>query len=163
MTEPAIMRKMEITRLFDVPRALVFRAWAEAEHLRRWWAPKDFTTPFCEADFRVGGTFRYCMRSPDGRDYWGKGIYREIVEPERIVFADTFTDEQGNTVPPSHYGMASDSPAASIVTMIFEDVEGKTKLTLNYQSTTASAEEMKGAEQGWGQMFDRLAEVLKQG
>lgn len=162
MTEPAIRREMEITRLFNAPRSLVFRAWTKAEHLRRWWAPKDFTTPYCEADFRVGGAFRYCMRSPEGQDFWGKGVYKEIIEPEKIVLADTFTDEQGNPVPPSYYGMASDSPAESLITVTFEEQEGKTKLVLNFTSMTTSEKEMEGADQGWNDMFDRLEEVLQQ-
>ncbi len=82
-------RVLVITRVFDAPRDLVFKAWTEPERLMRWWGPKGFTTPFCKVDLRPGGVFHYCLRSPEGRDVWGKGVYREIVEPERIIYTDT--------------------------------------------------------------------------
>lgn len=148
-----------ITRVIDAPRSLVFEAWTKPEHLVRWWGPKGFTTPFCKVDFRPGGVFHYCMRSPEGRDIWGIGVYREIVEPERIVYTDAFSDAEGNRVPPSHYGMSSGHPPESLVTVTFAEQEGKTKLTLRH-SLPESVEERKGAEQGWNEMLDRLAEDL---
>ena len=68
-----------ITRVFDAPRELVWRAWTECERLMRWWGPKGFTTPFCKIDLRAGGVYRNSMRSPEGKDYWSTGTYREIV------------------------------------------------------------------------------------
>ena len=81
-----------ITRRFDAPRTLVFRAFTEPERLRHWWGPTGFSWVSCTMDLRAGGTFHYCMRSPDGQDMWGKWIYREIVPPERIVFVSSFSD-----------------------------------------------------------------------
>lgn len=94
-----------ITRTFDAPRQLVFKAWSDAKYVAQWWGPRGFTTTFCNIDFRVGGTFHYCMRSPDGKDYWNKGLFKEIVVPERIVSTMYFSDASGKFVEPRDYGM----------------------------------------------------------
>lgn len=147
-----------ITRIFDAPER-VFKAWTDPEHLMRWWAPKGCTTPFCTVDLRPGGKFHYCMRLPDGRDIWGIGVYREIVAPSLLVYTDSFADAQGSPVPPAHYGMSASHPAEARVTMTFEEHGRKTRLTLRH-AIPVSAEERKGAEQGWSEMLERLAEAL---
>jgi uncharacterized protein YndB with AHSA1/START domain len=148
-----------ITRIFDAPRTLVWKAWTEPGHLMRWWAPKGCTTPFCKLDLRIGGKFHYCMRMPEGRDICGIGVYREIVAPSLLVYTDSFADAQGNPVPPAHYGMSASHPAETLVTLTLEEHEGKTRLTLRH-AIPESVEERKGAEQGWSEMLDRLAEVF---
>ena len=154
-TEPG-EPEMVITRVLSAPRDLVFKAWTEPERLMRWWAPKGCTTPFCKVDLRVGGAFHYCMRMPEGQDIWGIGVYREIVEPERIVFTDAFANAEGNPVPPAHYGMSASHPAETLVTVTFAEHEGRTKLTLRH-SILESVEERGGTQQGWTEMFDQLA------
>jgi uncharacterized protein YndB with AHSA1/START domain len=154
-------QELIITRVFDAPRELVWQAWTEPEHFMRWWGPKEFTTPRCDIDLRVGGRFLYCMRSPDGQDYWGTGVYREIVPPERIVVTDSFADEKGNVVPASHYGM-SDMPLEMLITVTFEDEGGKTKMTLRHAGMP-EGENREGANAGWSESFDKLAEYLAQG
>lgn len=148
-----------ITRTFDAQRELVWKAWTDPELVKRWWGPKGFTAPFCKIDLRVGGVFLYCMRSPDGKDYWGTGVYREIVKPERIVYTDSFADEKGNVVPATHYGMSADFPLKMLVTVTFEEREGKTKLTLHHVGIPSGADQ-DGARQGWNESFDKLAEHL---
>jgi len=152
-------RELVIERVFDAPRELVWKAWTEPEHFMRWWGPKGFTTPFCRIDLRVGGTYLNSMRSPEGKDYWSTGVYREIVPLERIVCTDSFADEHGNVVPATHYGMGPDFPLEMLVTVTFEDVGGKTKMTLRHEGLPAGEmAEMTGA--GWNQSFDKLAEYL---
>jgi uncharacterized protein YndB with AHSA1/START domain len=158
-SEPMPDQAIVITRVINAPRELVFKAWTEPDHLKRWWAPKGCTTPVCRVDLRPGGAFHYCMRLSEGREIWGLGIYREIVEPERIVYTDTFADPDGNPVEPSYYGMSARHPKESLVTVTFAVHEGKTTLTLIH-SIPVSVEERGGTEQGWNQMFDRLAEEL---
>jgi uncharacterized protein YndB with AHSA1/START domain len=158
--EPA-EQELVIERIFDAPRELVFKAWTEPDRMMRWWGPKGFTTPFCQIDLRVGGTFLYCMRSPEGKDYWNTGVYREIVEPERIVCTDSFADEQGNVVPASHYGMPGDWPLEMLVTVTFEEYEGKTKMTLRHVGLPSTIEQ--DASAGWNESFDKLAEELAKG
>ena len=152
-------RVLVITRVFDAPRGLVWKAWTDPERMKRWWGPKGFTAPFAKIDLRVGGTLLYCMRSPDGKDYWNTGVYREIIKPERIVCTDSFADEKGNVVPATHYGMSADFPLEMLVTVTFEEYEGKTKLTLHHVGIP-SGPDQDGAQQGWNESFDKLAENL---
>lgn len=152
-------QELVITRVFDAPRERLWKAWTEPEHFMRWWGPKGYTTPFCTIDLRVGGVYLNCMRSPDGKDYWSTGVYREIVPFERLVCTDSFADEQGNVVPASHYGMMGDMPLEMLVTVTFEEHDGKTTLTLRHAGIPAG-EDRDGAQQGWSESFDKLASML---
>ena len=159
-TAPATTtRDMVITRTFDAPRELVFKAFTEPERLVQWWGPKNFTTPHCTIDLRVGGKYHYCMRSPDGDDFWGIGTFQEIVEPERLVYIDSFSDADGNVVSPARYGMEG-WPLETKVIMTFEEAgEGKTKFTLTCPDMpTGKGVDM--AETGWGESFDCLVDYL---
>lgn len=148
-----------MTRVIDAPREAVFKAWTEQERMSHWFGPKGFTLPFCKIDLRVGGVVHSCMRSPEGKDYWGKGIYHEIVEPERLVFTDSFSDEKGNIVQPVDYGMGADWPVEALITVTFDELDGKTGLTVR-QSVPESLAESSGARQGWAETLDKLAEYL---
>jgi uncharacterized protein YndB with AHSA1/START domain len=153
-------QELVITRIFDAPRELVWKAWTDPELVKRWWGPKGFTTPVSKIDLRVGGVYLYCMRSPEGQDFWGTGVYREIVEPERIVYTDSFSDAEGNLVPASYYGMSGDWPLELLVTVTFEEYEGKTKMTLQHVGIPAG-ENRDLAKAGWNESFDKLAEYLE--
>lgn len=151
---------LEVTRVLDAPPGRVFKAWSDPEQVKRWWGPNGFTTPVCTIDFHLGGAWHYCMHSPEGRDYWCKGVYREIVEGEKIVTTDFFSDEVGNLVPPTRYGMSADWPAEMLITVDFAEQEGKTKLTVR-QTVPDPLVEESGAVQGWSESLDRLAEAVK--
>lgn len=136
---------LEICRILDAPRVLVFKAWTSAEHLARWWGPKDFSAPSLSMDFRPGGTYRHAIRSADGTDYWMRGVYREIVEPERIVFT---------------FAWGEDAPEPeTLVTVTFEEHDGKTRLTFR-QEPFATIEERDSHASGWGECLDRLEACL---
>jgi uncharacterized protein YndB with AHSA1/START domain len=152
---------MTITRTFDAPREVVWKAWTDPEQMMRWWGPKDFTSPAAKIDLRVGGKYLNCMRSPEGQDFWSTGVYREIVPPERLVFTDSFADENGNVVPASHYGMGDDFPMEMLVTVTFEEDNGKTKTTLKHEGLP-SGEMAEMTKAGWNESFDKLVESLKQ-
>jgi len=155
-------RELVIERIFDAPRGLVWKAWTEPEQVMRWWGPRGFTAPAAEIDFRVGGKYLFAMRSPEyeeGRVLWSTGVYREIVPLERIVCTDSFADEKGNVVPATYYGMNADIPLEMLVTVTFEEHEGKTKLTLRHVGIP-SGPDHDGAQQGWSESFDKLAEYL---
>lgn len=160
-TAPVLTEKeLVITREFDAPRELVWRAWSEPEMFKRWWGPEGYTAPVVEIDFRVGGKFLGCMRAPNGKDFWSTGTYLEIVEPERIVTTDSFADEKGNVVPASHYGFPEDHPTEMKVTVTFEDLGGdRTRMTLLHEGLPGGAMR-EGAGQGWSTSFDKLAAVL---
>jgi len=151
--------ELVITRVFDAPRALVWRAWTEPEHFKKWWGPKNFSAPVAKIDLRVGGALLWCMRGPAGQDFWTTGVYREIVPIERLVYTDSRADEKGNRVPASQLGLPGDWPAEAVVTVTFEEQGGGTKLTLRQVGIPASHSEMVRA--GWNESFDKLAESLR--
>lgn len=151
--------ELVVSRLFDAPRELVWRAWTDPEHFMRWWGPAEFTAPHCTIDLRPGGAWHAAMRSPDGQDYWSKGIYREIVEPERIVSTDYFSNADGDRVEPTEYGLPPGWPAEMLITVTFEEVEGGTRLTVR-QSVPLSLAKQVGAVEGWNGSLDKLAAHL---
>ena len=157
-TEPQ-NQKLLIVREFDAPLALVWKAWTEPESCMKWWGPKNFTSPFCKIDFKVGGKYLNCMRSPEGKDFWSTGTYLEIVPMARIICTDSFADEKGNVVPSSHYGMEG-FPLELQITVEFEEHEGKTKMTLTHEGIpSGKMTELTNA--GWNESFDKLAAILK--
>jgi uncharacterized protein YndB with AHSA1/START domain len=140
-------RELVITRIFDAPRPLVFQAWTEPDRVARWWGPQGFTTLYCDMDVRPGGAFRVCMRSPEGAEHWKQGVYREVVEPERLVFTFAWEDAEGR---PGH---------ETVVTVTFAELAGKTKLTLHqgvFETVAASDEHQRG----WTSTLQRFAEYL---
>ncbi len=150
-----------IERIFDAPRELVFKAWTEPERVARWWGPREFSTPVCEIEAKTGGKWRFAMRGPDGRDIWCGGEYRDVVFPELIVTTDYFADENGNPVYAPHYGMSAEFPLEMLITVTFEDLGGKTKMTVKHFGLPPTPDG-RGANDGWGQSFDKLAEYLSQ-
>jgi uncharacterized protein YndB with AHSA1/START domain len=160
-TNPA-QQELVITRVFDAPRELVFEAWTEPIHFVRWWGPMGYTTPLCTIDLRPGGVMHTCMRSPEGREVWSKGVFREIVVPERIVPTDSFADGEGNVVWPTHYGMSPEWPLETLLSVTFEEHAGKkTKLTLRHAGIP-SGTDRDGAKQGWMETVESLAKYLAQ-
>jgi uncharacterized protein YndB with AHSA1/START domain len=140
-------RSVAITRVFDAPRERVFAAWTQAKHLAHWFGPKGFTVPSCEADPRPGGVFRLCMRSPEGKDYWVRGQYREIVPPERLVIACTADDDQGIT------------RLEELIDVTFTQRGGETELKLLATASGPGAEAaamIEGMPKGWAQTITRL-------
>jgi uncharacterized protein YndB with AHSA1/START domain len=161
-SDAANVKKNElyITRIFDAPLELVWQAFTDPDKMMLWWGPKTYTTPVLKMDFRVGGKYLYCMRSPEGQDYWGAGVVREIVDRKRIVYTDSFADEKGNIVQASHYGMAADMPLELLVTLTFEEFRnGKTRLTLRHAGLP-EGEMSEGTAVGWNESFDKLAAFL---
>lgn len=149
------------TRIFDAPRELVWRAWTDPELFMKWWGPKHFTCPMAKIDARTGGKYHTAMRGPDGKDFFSTGIYREIIPLEKILVTASFSDEKGNIVSASYYGMDKNFPMETNLEFTFEDKDGKTKMTLKYPSTDGiDAVMLDMMKQGWEQCFDKLAENL---
>jgi len=154
--------ELMISRLFDAPRELAWKAWTDSDMLKRWWGPKGFTTPVAKMDMRVGGEYLYCMHSPEGKDYWGKGVYREIMPEKMLVMTDSFADEKGNTVSSTHYGM-SGFPMEMLISVSFEEEGSKTKLTLVHSGIENINEtDRSNMQVGWTQSLEKLAELLAQ-
>jgi uncharacterized protein YndB with AHSA1/START domain len=142
-----MQRELTITRLIAAPRDLVFRAWTEPAHLARWWGPQGFTNPVCEVDARVGGELRIVMRGPDGTDYPMRGVFREVVAPQRLVFTNFPVDAQ-------------DRPLMDgLTTVTFAEEGGKTRLTIATRASglaPVAARMLEGMQAGWTQSIDRL-------
>lgn len=148
-----------ITRVFDAPRELVFGAWTDREQLMRWHAPRGCSITFRALDVRTGGGFHSCIRSPDGHECWCKGVYREVVEPERIVYTLALSNEAGGPADSEAVGKDPEWPVETTVTVTFDDLGGKTKLTL-HQTVSEALAKRTGAHPSWLDMLDRLAEDL---
>lgn len=145
-----------IQRVFDAPRNKVWTAWTEPNHMTQWWGPKGFTTKVREFDLTPGGRCRYVMIGPDGTEYPGKGIFREIVPGERIVTTDEF-DEGFEKV------VDMDLPQGMVVTAAFADRGAKSELTLTIDHPTPEdrrKHEEMGVVAGWNSSLDCLDDHL---
>ncbi len=156
-----------ITRVFDAPRELVWKAWTERERLMQWFGPKGFTMRVATLDLRPGGVFHYCLRSPDGHEMWGKFVYRDIAAPERIVLVNSFSDEKGNL---TRHPMSPTWPLEMLSTTTFAEQAGKTTVTVRWSPLNATEAERKtfdishdGMRIGWTGTFDQLDEYLRGG
>jgi uncharacterized protein YndB with AHSA1/START domain len=149
-------REIVITRVFDAPRELVFKAWTEPNHVEQWWGPKGFTTRVTKLDLRPGGQSRYVMIGPDGTEYPSEGVFQEIVPPKRIVTTDDFGEGIEQV-------LDADLPQGMIVTVLFEDLVGKTRLTIQIMHESADdrrKHEEMGVVAGWNSSLDCLEEYL---
>lgn len=156
MTAPFV-----ITRVLDAPRDKVWRVWTEAEHLNRWWGPKGFTVSHCKVDLRPGGIMHYCLRGPDGSEIWGKFVYREIAKPGRLVWINSFSDQDGGT---TVHPMMADWPREMHTQVTFEAQGAKTKVTVQWVPVDGSTDTERKAfdagrnsmKQGWTGTFEQL-------
>jgi uncharacterized protein YndB with AHSA1/START domain len=143
-------RSIVTTRVFDVPRELVFDAFTDAKHLTQWWGPNGFTITIRSIDVRPGGVWRFVMHGPDGTDYENRITYDEIVRPERLVYR--------------HGGGDDVDPVQFQTTVTFEDLGGKTRVTMRGVFPSAAERdrvaEKYGAVEGAKQTLGRLADYL---
>lgn len=154
-------REITITRIFNAPRNLVWKAWTEPERIKKWWGPNNLTTPFSEIDLRVGGKYLTCMQTEEGQKYWVTGKYVEITPQTRLVYTDNFSDEKGNIMKPSDLGFPGDWSDEILVSITFEDHEsGKTKMTL-VNTGIPSGEISDMTVVSWNESFDKLSNNLK--
>lgn len=150
----ASKNELTIVRILNASREKVWRACLHPDALKEWWGlPNGATMPFCNVDFRVGGSMHCEIRTPDGSVLWFKWTYRDIVERERLVMEQHLSDENGNEL---------DSPArpASTITLRLEDANGKTKLTITHAGMASELYPVDLFEQGWSQSLGRLADSL---
>jgi len=141
--------ELVISRAFDAPRSLVFEAWTDPARLVRWFGPRGFKIPSCKMEAREGGAFRICMRSPEGTDHWVRGVFREVVKPERLAFTWAWEDEEGK---PKH---------ETVVRVDFTEQGGKTRLRMQ-QGIFESENARDQHESGWSSALDDLADYLRE-
>jgi uncharacterized protein YndB with AHSA1/START domain len=147
-------RTVELTRILDAPRTLVWQAWTDPKHMAKWFGPRQFTIPECELDARVGGALRIVMRGPDGNDHPIKGEFREVVAGERLVFTNIAIDNDGNHM------------LEGLTTVTFSDAGGKTRLHLHTRAVglvPMAPQMLAGMEAGWSQSLDKLGEMVSGG
>ena len=142
-----------VTREFNAPQALVYRAWTTKEGLMNWWGPREWPLKYCSVELRVGGKWHYCMRGPNGEEAWGLGVYKEITPTSRIVYIDSFSDADGNVIPPE-----------STMTVELVDL-GNGRTLMKNRATFASKEHLEqvlgmGVVEGLTESLDRLEEHL---
>jgi uncharacterized protein YndB with AHSA1/START domain len=151
LVDNPVRQEVNITRIFDAPRELVFKMWTDPALVEKWWGPKDFINPVCKLDARVGGSMRIVMQGPDGMKYPTRGIFTEITEHERIVFTNIKEGDNG------------EAQLEVLNTVTFIEENGKTKMTLRatvVNSTPEACGSVDGMNVGWNQSIDRFADLL---
>jgi uncharacterized protein YndB with AHSA1/START domain len=151
--------ELVITRTFNSPRELVWKAWTEPERLMQWWGPKGFKMTVAKMDLRPGGVFHYGLRSEGGQEMWGKFVYREIVEPDRMVFINSFSDEKGGI---TRHPMSATWPLQVFNDLTLTEQAGKTTLTIRGGPYSATEEERKTFEDGKDSIQKGFAETFGQ-
>jgi uncharacterized protein YndB with AHSA1/START domain len=139
-----------MTRFYDAPRELVFRAWTDPKCAMKWWGPSDYPATYLEMDVRPGGAWRGCLRSKEsGKELWQGGVFHEVLEPDRVVFTFSWEEE-------------GERGLETLVTVDFAEEGGKTCMTFR-QIPFRSVGERDGHRGGWTSSFDRLAHYLAHG
>lgn len=146
-------KTISIKRTFNLPLNTVWKAWSEPESFKKWWGPKEYTCPDCTIDFKVGGKFLASMQGEDGKKIWSTGTYKEIIPQKKIVVTDSFADSTGKIVPASFYNMP-EMELELLVTVEFEEVDGKTNLSL--QHVGISPEMYDECIKGWQSSLDKF-------
>ena len=139
-----------LTRVIDAPRELVWQAWTDPKMLAQWFGPRGFTSSVTQLDVRVGGALRIVMHGPDGNDYPMKGVFREIVAPERLVFTNIAIDSEGKHL------------LEGETTVTLTETRGRTTLTLRTYAVglvPKATQMLAGMEAGWTQSIDKLEEL----
>ena len=154
--DPIEGKLVEVSRTFEAPLELLWKSWTDPAHFMNWYGPKGFTVPMCMIDLQVGGRHLWNMRSPDGRDMYFTGVFKEVVSMERLVFTDTMSDADGNIMEVKE-GMGDPRNQTMEVTVTFMHADGKTTVTVSHMAYGPGAEH---AGMGWEQALEKLAGVL---
>ena len=142
--------EIQMTRVFDAPRELVFEAHTTGEHMSKWWGPRKYEVVNMEFDFREGGKWRFVHRGPEGEDHGFRGEFREIVPPEKIVWTFEYEGAPGQI---------------AVETMTLEEKDGKTTLTAVSDAGSKEARDavlQSGMQEGAAETWDRLEEYVQE-
>lgn len=159
-------RELAIVRTFNAPLGLVWKAHSQAEHLANWWGPAGMKLVIRQFDFRPDGIFHYGMQLPDGNMWWGRFVYGEIAPEQKLVFINSFSDEDGGV---TRAPFNAHWPLEVLNTWTFQESGGRTTLTLRGIPWQAGAEEhaifaahFDSMHHGFGATFDQLDTWLEQ-
>ncbi len=160
----AIDNSFTITHEFDAPVEKVFDAWADADRLAQWFAPRGYSVIYAESDIRANGVSHYCMTSEHGLKIWGKIFYKDFIRPAKISYTQVYSNEQGVI---ERHPMIQNYPIEIFTTVMLDEIDGKTSLSLSWEPIHASEEEITRfadetfeLSQEWGGMFEQLADYL---
>jgi uncharacterized protein YndB with AHSA1/START domain len=145
-----------LERVFDAPIDLVWKMWTDPVSFKAWYGPAGATVPVAELDAWADGRRRVCM-AVGPREMWFTGQHLEVTEPTRLVYTETIADEHGDPIPPESLGMPPKTPGTTEVTVVLEEANGGTRVTL----THAGVPPESGAARGWNAAFDKLAAELR--
>ena len=145
-----------LERVFDAPIDLVWKMWTDPVSFKAWYGPAGATVPVAELDVRPGGRRRVCM-GVGPTEMWFTGQHLEVTEPIRLVYTETIADEHGNPISPQSLGMPAKTPGTTEVTVVLDEVEGGTRVTLTHAGVPVES----GAARGWNAAFDKLATELR--
>jgi uncharacterized protein YndB with AHSA1/START domain len=152
-----------VTRIIDAPVEIVWKAWTDPERVKRWWGPKDYTSPTCKIDLREGGKYVFGMRAPNyqgGQDSYTAGVYRKIVPMERLEFTQSLADKDGNKIDPAQMGMPPDFPKEILTAVAFKRARcDMTELTVTEYDWPVGQMFVYSLA-GLHQSLDKLAESL---
>jgi uncharacterized protein YndB with AHSA1/START domain len=140
--------EIRMSRVFDYPRALVYRAMTDPEALPKWWGPRQYTTIVDKLDPRPGGVWRFVQRGPDGDEYAFNGVYREIVPPEKLVFTFEWEGLPGHVLTETILFEEQGGKTTVTATMVFDSVEDRDGML------------QSGMEEGAADSYDRVEELL---
>lgn len=149
---------VNVERTFNAPLDKVWILWTDAEVMKGWWSPKDYTAPVIKSDFREGGSFLYSMRSPKGEMHWNAGTYTQIVAKEKIVQSMSFADENGNIVKGSAIPVPGVWPDFVTVTTEFKADGDRTHVAIREEGIPLIMKLF--AKLGWEQQFDKFQKLL---
>lgn len=149
-----------IEHIFDAPVNLIWKMWTQPEHFKNWYGPMGASIPVAQMDVRVGGKRLVCMemQMPDrSMKMWFTGEYREITANKRLVYTESMADEKGNVVSPAAMGMPEGHPEVTEITVLLEDMGGRTKMTMTHAGVPANS----GGAGGWQQAFAKMGDYIK--
>ena len=156
-----------IERTFDAPRERVWKAWTDEHLLSLWFGPKGCPIGFGKMDLRVDGSYLYRMDMPNGDQWWGKWIFKEIVKPERLVMITGFSDSNGEM---TRHPLAPAWPLQMHSITTFTENDGKTTISLEWTAYNATEQERQtffegkdSMNKGWGGTFEQLEAFLAKG
>lgn len=162
MNQELKKQELVITRVFDIPIELVWKAWTDPELVMKWWGPEHFTSPSCKIDLREGGRYLFCMRAPEshgGQDNFSTGTYTKIIPNERLEFTHYLSDQDGNILDPAEAGLPPDFPFKIDYVIEFKANGSKTELVITEYGWT-QGEMLKRSIIGMNQSLDKLAKAI---
>lgn len=148
-----------VERTFNAPVDLVFKAWTTPDLIMKWWGATGFTCPSATIDAELGGKYHLAMKHEEFGTIWSGGEFKEFVPNKKIVMTDHFSNEQGEKVSPTEYGMDDNFPEELEIGIDFEDQDGETKMTLTHYGL-GSGEDAEMTKDGWNEAFDKLTGAL---